>query len=56
MGNEVAVSDGVIEGVGNSSVLVGITEGVRLGSFVTVEVGAKVVTLCQPPKSSTIVK
>ena len=37
------MGDGVTEGVGNGSVLVGITEGVRLGSVVAVAVGAGVV-------------
>jgi len=43
MGSEVAVTDGVTEGVGNGSVLVDITEGVKLGSVVAVAVGAGVV-------------
>ena len=42
MESEVAVGGGVNDGVGGS-VLVGITEGVRLDSVVTVAVGAGVV-------------
>jgi len=42
MESEVAVGGGVNNGVGGS-VLVGITEGVRLDSVVTVAVGAGVV-------------
>jgi hypothetical protein len=40
IGRDVAVGEGVNEGVGSGSVLVGITEGVRLGSVITVVVGA----------------
>jgi len=44
MGSEVAVGDGGTEGSGNDSVLVGVTEKVKVGNVVTVTVGTGVVT------------
>ena len=43
MGSEVVVSDGVTEGVGSGSVLVGVTKGVRPVAVGAAAVGTGVV-------------